>query len=54
MPGPGRISRITCTNAGRGLVVLPNGNLACLFEAGVESPYEGIVFKELSFKDFEK
>jgi sialidase-1 len=36
------------------LVVLPNGNLACLFEAGVESPYEEIVFKELSFKDFEK
>ncbi len=36
------------------LVVLPNGNLACLFEAGVASPYEGIVFKELSFKDFEK
>jgi len=36
------------------LVVLPNGNLACLFEAGVESPYEGILFKELSFEDFEE
>lgn len=34
------------------LVVLPNGNLACLFEAGVKSPYEGIVFKELEFDDF--
>ncbi len=34
------------------LVVLPNGNLACLFEAGMKSPYEGIVFRELSFNDF--
>jgi sialidase-1 len=29
------------------LVELPNGNLGCLFEAGNESPYEGIVFKEV-------
>jgi sialidase-1 len=36
------------------LVVLPNGNLACLFEAGVKSPYEGLVFRELSFRDFAK
>ena len=36
------------------LVVMPNGNLACLFEAGVSSPYEGIVFKELSFSAFKK
>jgi sialidase-1 len=30
------------------LVLLPNGNLACFFEAGVKNPYEGILFKELS------
>jgi len=34
------------------LVVLPNGNLACLYEAGIAKPYEGIVFEELSLKDF--
>jgi len=34
------------------LVVLPNGNLACLFEAGVASPYEGIAFRELRFDEF--
>jgi sialidase-1 len=34
------------------LVVLPDGNLACLYEAGIRSPYEGIVFQELSFSDF--
>ena len=44
-PGPSAYSN---------LVVLPNGNLACLFEAGVESPYEGIVFKELSFEELEE
>lgn len=36
------------------LVALPNGNLALLFEAGLKSPYEGIVFRELSFRDFVK
>jgi sialidase-1 len=35
------------------LVVLPNGNLACLYEAGKLSAYEGIVFKELSFGKFQ-
>lgn len=35
------------------LVVLPNGNLACFYEAGIKNPYEGIVFQELSFNDFE-
>ena len=35
------------------LVTLPNGNLAILFEGGVSSPYEGIVFKELPFGRFE-
>jgi sialidase-1 len=34
------------------LVVLPNGNLGCFYEAGKASPYEGIMFKELSFGDF--
>ncbi|MFT3843744.1 MAG: sialidase family protein [Lacibacter sp.] len=29
------------------LVVMPNGNLGCLFEAGLKSPYEGIVFEEI-------
>jgi len=42
-PGPSAYSN---------LVLMPNGNLACLFEAGQESPYEGIVFKELSYEDF--
>ncbi len=34
------------------LVVLPNGNLACLYEAGAKRPYESIVFQEVSFDDF--
>lgn len=34
------------------LVVLPNGNLGCLFEAGAKSPYEGIVFREMLFSGF--
>lgn len=34
------------------LVVLPNGNLACFYEAGINNPYEGIVFEELLFSDF--
>ena len=34
------------------LVVLNNSNLACFYEAGIKSPYEGIVFQELDFKDF--
>lgn len=34
------------------LVILPNGNLACFYEAGIKSAYEGIVFKELLFDDF--
>ena len=34
------------------LVILPNGNLACFYEAGIKSAYEGIVFKELIFDDF--
>jgi sialidase-1 len=30
------------------LVDLPNGKLACFFEAGVKSAYEGIIFQELT------
>ena len=29
------------------LTVMPDGNIACLFEAGVTKPYEGIVFEEV-------
>lgn len=36
------------------LIVLPNGNLACYFEAGEKSPYQSIVFQELSFSDFKQ
>jgi sialidase-1 len=34
------------------LVTLPNGNLACLYESGNKNPYEGIVFREISFDEF--
>jgi sialidase-1 len=34
------------------LVVLPNGNLACLFEAGEKSAYEAIVFREIGNGEF--
>lgn len=36
------------------LVVLPNGNLACFYEAGVSKPYEGIAFEEIDFSKFVK
>ncbi len=36
------------------LVVMPNGNLACLYEAGIEKPYEGIVFEEIRLDNFDK
>jgi len=42
-PGPAAYSN---------MVQLPNGNLACLYEAGEKNPYENIVFQELSFSDF--
>jgi sialidase-1 len=32
------------------LVVLPNGDIGCLFEGGVKSPYEGIVFTRIDTK----
>ena len=33
------------------LTVLPDGNIACLFEAGVTKPYEGIVFEEVDLAE---
>ena len=30
---------------------LRNGNVGCLFEAGKNSPYEGIVYREVDFRD---
>lgn len=42
-PGPAAYSN---------MVQLSNGNLACLYEAGEKSPYDNIVFQELSFADF--
>ena len=34
------------------LVQLPNGNLACFYEAGTKNAYESIVFHEVSYADF--
>ncbi len=36
------------------LVVTPGGNLACLYEAGQKSPYEGIFFRELAVEAFKE
>lgn len=36
------------------LVRLPNGNIGCLYEAGYISPYEGLVYKEISLESLEK
>ena len=33
------------------LTVLPDGNLACLYEAGYQRPYEGIVLEEIKIDD---
>jgi sialidase-1 len=33
------------------LVLLPNGNLACLYESGLKSAYERIVFEEIPWLD---
>ena len=33
------------------MVVLKDGNIGCLFEAGIQSPYEGIVFQTFDFED---
>lgn len=34
------------------MAVLPNGNLACFYEAGYAKAYEGIAFEEIPMKDF--
>lgn len=36
------------------LTKLPNGKIGCMFEAGDTSPYQGIVFQEISMVEFEK
>ena len=36
------------------LTKLPNGNIGCLYEAGYENPYQGIVFQEISLRELEK
>ncbi len=33
------------------MVVLKGGDIGCLFEAGIKSPYEGIVFQTIHFED---
>ncbi len=43
--GPSAYSNVT---------VLPNGNIACLFEAGYTRAYEGIVFEEIGVDEFSK
>jgi len=35
------------------LVGLPDGNLGCLYEGGIDNPYEAILFQEISLSDFE-
>jgi sialidase-1 len=36
------------------VAVLPDGHIACLFEAGFAKPYEGIVFEEAGLNEFTK
>jgi sialidase-1 len=36
------------------LAMLPDGNLSCLYEAGKQRPYEGIVFEEIPWTEFKK
>jgi sialidase-1 len=33
------------------MTVLPNGNIGCFYEAGLQRPYEGIVYEELRLED---
>ena len=35
------------------LTRLPNDNIGCLFEAGINNPYEGIVYREVNLTDIE-
>lgn len=33
------------------LTVLPNGNIGCFYEAGLQKPYEGIVYEEIRIEE---
>jgi len=33
------------------MTVLPNGNIGCFYEAGLQRPYEGIVYEEVKLED---
>jgi len=33
------------------LTILPNGNIGCFYEAGLQKAYEGIVYQEISIED---
>jgi sialidase-1 len=33
------------------MTVLPNGNIGCFYEAGLQRPYEGIVYEEIRLED---
>ncbi|MBE7169363.1 MAG: exo-alpha-sialidase [Williamsia sp.] len=35
------------------LTVLPNGHIGCFYEAGLQKPYEGIVWEEVGLEDLE-
>ena len=36
------------------LTLLPNGNIGCFYEAGNTSPYQGIIYQEVTFSELEK
>ncbi len=42
------------TSAYSDLTLLPNGNIGCFYEAGSTSPYQGIIYQEISFSELEK
>ena len=35
------------------MTILPNGNIGCFYEAGIQRPYEGIVFQEIAIEDIQ-
>lgn len=36
------------------LTILRSGDIGCLYEAGIKSPYEGIVFKKIKLQEIRK
>lgn len=36
------------------MTVLPNGNIGCFYEAGLQRPYEGIVYEEVKLEDIKE